>query len=1465
LSVPDGIRPRHAALVLEDGRAFVGRALGAHGLGQGEVVFNTAMTGYQEVLTDPSYAGQMICMTYPLQGNYGTRAADCESECAWARGFIARWACEQPSHHSAAGSLDRFLRDQGVPGIWDIDTRALTRHLRTHGALRAVLSHETERPSARRLQELHGRASQVTLLADQDLVAEVSRTASEEWLEPLPPELRWRGYADGSDLTIAVVDYGVKANILRSLRQRGCRVVVLPHGATWQNVQAAGADGLLLPNGPGDPATLEGPVQLCRQAIGRIPLFGICLGHQILGRAAGGTTSRLPFGHHGANHPVTEVDTGRVYITSQNHEFQVDAASLRDSDFYISHVNLNDGSVEGLAHRSLPVFSVQYHPEGCPGPTDNHHLFDRFIELVRARRPRLRAAGGVVPAGSARRREGERPPLRVGGASHESPRPRKVLIIGSGPIVIGQAAEFDYAGTQACKALREEGVETVLVNSNPATIMTDEDVADRVYIEPLTRETLEKVIERERPDALLPTLGGQTGLNLAMELHQTGVLARYGVRFLGAGADVIRKAEDREAFKQLLLEIGEPVPPSRVCESLDEAVQFAGEIGLPLVVRPAYTLGGTGGGFGTTLAELQRLVRGGLAASPIGQVLVERSLWGWKEIEYEVMRDGADTCITVCNMENLDPMGVHTGDSIVVAPAQTLSDRDHQMLRASALRIIRALGIEGGCNVQFAMDPASSAYYVIEVNPRVSRSSALASKATGYPIARVAAKVAVGRRLDEIRNQVTGRTFAAFEPALDYVVVKVPRWPFDKFPGADRKLGTQMKSTGEVMAIERTFEGALAKAIRSLEQRPPAEPELADPALIEVPNDRRLFALIRALEDGASPADLALRSGIDVWFLQRIQAMLELPPSEQRELAYKLVDTCAAEFEAETPYYYSCAGGEESEVRPETGPAALVIGSGPIRIGQGIEFDYCSVHAAWALREAGVRAIMANSNPETVSTDFDTSDRLYFEPLDTSSVAAIAATEGVAGAVVQFGGQTAINLADPLAARHVQIMGSSVDAIDLAEDRRRFAASLGAIDVRQPIGDTTTSVEEALSIAERVGFPVLVRPSYVLGGRAMEIVRDASELRRYMEWARAALPRGSVLVDKYLLGTEVEVDAVSDGETVVIPGIMRHIERAGVHSGDSFAVYPAPGLEPGEEAEIVDYTIRIARHLDLRGLVNIQYVVHRGRVFVLEVNPRASRTVPMISKVTGVPMVRLATRVMLGERLSELGWSTGLLPAKPLVAVKAPVFSMSKLAAVDSYLGPEMKSTGEVMGVDRTLPAALRKAFQAAGMALRPSGSVLLTIADADKPEIFPIVSRLTQLDYSILATAGTAAALRRAGFSPRTVGKIGEPGPTVIDVITEGGVDLVINTMTGLSEETEQGGAVDPGFPGGRPRGGSPPSEPGGPVIKDGFEIRRAAVERRIPCLTSLDTASALVESAWQSNGGLEVRTITEWREGAA
>ncbi|MDI6856840.1 MAG: carbamoyl-phosphate synthase large subunit [Dehalococcoidia bacterium] len=1095
-------------------------------------------------------------------------------------------------------------------------------------------------------------------------------------------------------------------------------------------------------------------------------------------------------------------------------------------------------------------------------------------------------------------------------------KPKKVLIIGSGPIIIGQAAEFDYAGTQACKAMREEGVTSVLVNSNPATIMTDEGIADIVYIEPLTVPVLTRIIERERPDGLLPTLGGQTGLNLAVALAEAGVLDEYNVRLLGTPLETIQKAEDRELFRQLLHDIGEPAPESATVTSMGEARLVADIFGLPLVVRPAYTLGGTGGGIAHTPEQFEQIVAGGLAVSPIHQVLLERCLLGWKEIEYEVMRDAADNCITVCNMENIDPMGVHTGDSIVVAPSQTLNDKEYQMLRSASLRIIRALGVEGGCNIQFALAPrpeivewqykdaSAPPYYVIEVNPRVSRSSALASKATGYPIARVAAKIAVGKRLDEIGNAVTGKTSAAFEPALDYLVVKIPRWPFDKFAFGDRQLGTQMKATGEVMAIDRTFEGALQKAVRSLEvgnrsllwedarwkesedkavaRRKGATKQ--QPGGCSFPlnaNDERLWALMAALRRDADPMALARETGVDPWFLYK---MANIVAMEKRLLSepltpdllrrakrmgfsdeqigvladrlteqvrflrrqwdirpvYKMVDTCAAEFDAATPYFYSTYD-QENEAEPEPVKKALVIGAGPIRIGQGIEFDYASVHSVWALEQAGYKALIANSNPETVSTDFDTSDRLYFEPLDEEGVRDILENEGgddsPPPSIVQFGGQTAINLAGALSKASMPILGSSAEAIDLAEDRRRFEAFLGGLGIPQPPGAGVTSLEDALNTAEVIGYPVLVRPSYVLGGRAMEIVQNATELVRFMT---AAVQLGSgkpVLIDKYFEGKEVEVDAIADGEQVLIPGIMEHIERAGVHSGDSMAVYPGLNLTQEEIDTIVDYTERIGLALDVRGLMNIQFVIRSdpatgvSSVYVLEVNPRASRTVPFISKVTGVPMVKLAVNVMLGRSLAEQGYRGGLWPAQGLVAIKAPVFSMAKLIGVDTYLGPEMKSTGEVMGVDTSFPAALAKALLSAELMLPPKGGVLLSIADRNKPEAVSIIRRLIEAGFRLYATEGTAALIRALEMPVEQVTKLlDQSHPNVLDVIQDGLVDCVINT----------------------PEGGQPTA------MRDGFQIRRAAAEKRIPCFTSLDTARAAVEALLRGGQTFSVQPLS-------
>ncbi|MGB2800491.1 MAG: carbamoyl-phosphate synthase large subunit [Dehalococcoidia bacterium] len=1079
----------------------------------------------------------------------------------------------------------------------------------------------------------------------------------------------------------------------------------------------------------------------------------------------------------------------------------------------------------------------------------------------------------------------------------------KVLVIGSGPIVIGQAAEFDYAGTQACKALREEGVTSVLVNSNPATIMTDEGIADIVYIEPLTVDVIARIIERERPDGLLPTLGGQTGLNLAVDLANAGILDKYNVRSLGTPIDTIRKAEDRELFKKMLMEIGEPVPESTISTTMEEARQAVETIGLPVVIRPAYTLGGTGGGHAATMEEFEYIAAIGLAVSPAHQILVEKSVVGWKEIEYEVMRDAADNCITICNMENIDAMGVHTGDSIVIAPSQTLSDNEYQALRSASIRIIKALGVEGGCNIQFALAPhpmladhwppggsgnlyqhvndGCPPYYVIEVNPRVSRSSALASKATGYPIARVAAKIAVGKRLDEIVNQVTGKTMAAFEPALDYMVVKIPRWPFDKFASGDRYIGIQMKATGEVMAIDRTFEAALQKAVRSLEIGGKSllweDPNWKDESPLE-PSDLRLWAIMASLRRGVSPDQLAIETAIDPWFMYKLNNIVQMErhllsepltpqllweakrlgfsdeqigtladrlPEQVRDLrynwqilpVYKMVDTCAAEFDAESTYFYSTYE-RENEAEPLKGNKAVVISSGPIRIGQGIEFDYCCVHSAWALQEAGYKSIIINSNPETVSTDFDTSDRLYFEALDEESVRDVLENEGIASTptMVQFGGQTAINLAEPLFRSGMPILGSSVEAIDEAEDRHRFENLMNRLGIPQPPGSTATSVEEALNVAKLIGYPVLVRPSYVLGGRAMEIVHNATEVIHYMKLAMETHSRHPVLIDKYLEGKEVEVDAICDGEQVLIPGIMEHIERAGVHSGDSMAVYPALSLTDDEVQTLVEYSTRIGLGLHVKGLMNIQYVImpegEVSSVYVLEVNPRASRTIPFISKVTRVPMVRIATKVMLGQSLKEQGYEGGLWKTQDLVAIKAPVFSMSKLGGVDTYLGPEMKSTGEVMGVDYTFGAAMAKALLAADLMLPLEGSILLSIADHDKPEALPIIRQLSSLGYNLYATEGTAAMIEAEGMPITMISKkLGEGHPDILDVIRDGTVKGVVNTITG-----ERG------------------------PLADGFQIRRVAAEKRVPCFTSLDTFKAAVGASTNGEQSFSVQPLREY-----
>ena len=1039
---------------------------------------------------------------------------------------------------------------------------------------------------------------------------------------------------------------------------------------------------------------------------------------------------------------------------------------------------------------------------------------------------------------------------------------KSILVIGSGPIVIGQAAEFDYAGTQACLALKEEGYRVILINSNPATIMTDTEIADAVYIEPITLEFVTRIIRKENPDAILATLGGQTGLNMAMELAKAGVLEECGVEVLGTKLDAIQQAEDREEFRTLMNNLNEPVPESEIVHTLEEAKKFVDEVGYPIIVRPAYTLGGTGGGICENEADLKEIVSSGLKNSPVTQCLLEKSIAGYKEIEYEVMRDADDQAIVVCHMENIDPVGVHTGDSVVVAPCQTLSDREIQFLRNVSLKLIRALGIEGGCNVQLALDPESFQYYVIEVNPRVSRSSALASKATGFPIAKLAAKIAVGYTLDEIMNPVTEKTYACFEPTLDYIVTKIPRWPFDKFESANRLLGTQMKATGEVMAVGRSLEESLLKAIRSLEsdvyhleldiEKPISMEELEKQ--ITKPTDERLFYLGEALRQGVTIEQIHEWSKIDLFFLYKFERIIALEKalaesSFDLELArkakqfgfsdktiaklwnekerkvydwrtenglvpvYKKVDTCAGEFESDTPYFYATYEIENESIRTDK-KKVVVLGSGPIRIGQGVEFDYATVHCVWAIQEAGYEAIIINNNPETVSTDFSISDKLYFEPLTIEDVMHIVDLEQPEGVVVQFGGQTAINLAADLEARGVKILGTSLESLDRAENRDLFEQALSQLEIPQPKGKTAFSVEGAVEIANSIGYPVLVRPSYVLGGRAMEIVYEEKELLHYMKNAVKINPEHPVLVDRYLVGKEIEVDAISDGENVLVPGIMEHIERAGVHSGDSIAVYPPQNISDEMREKIVDYTIRLAKGLEIIGLLNIQYVISKGELYVIEVNPRSSRTVPFLSKITNIPMANVATKIILGESLTDLGYKTGLAPERKGVFVKVPVFSFAKLRRVDISLGPEMKSTGEVMGKDQTMEKALYKGLVASGMNIPTHGTVLITVADKDKEEATALARRFSAIGYKVLATSGTAQTFANAGIHVNIVGKIGSEGPTLLDVIRQGEAQLIVNTLT---------------------KGKTPQ--------RDGFRIRRESVENGVPCLTSLDTAKAILD----------------------
>jgi len=1374
-----------AALLLETGELLWGVGVGAEGVSVGELCFNTALTGYQEVMTDPSYAEQIITFTTPHIGNVGVNSLDHEHPSPTCKGVIFRERPSAASSYRAERDLEAWMRETGLIGIAELDTRALTHRLRS-GALKAAIIHAPKPEDG--LSEAQAALEAWGGLKGAELSLSVCDQKSGLWQGGLwrAPELADQG--ETAELSrderplVLVIDFGVKDNILRCLEAVGCQVQVCSPRSSAEELLALKPRGVCLSNGPGDPAATLRYAQPLLEGLLKVeslPIFGICLGHQLLGLTLGARTEKMKQGHRGANHPILNLQTGRVEITSQNHGFVVTELPEGVEE---THRSLFDGTIAGLRLTGRPVSSVQYHPEASPGPHDSRYLFEDFMRVVRGE-------------------ELQEPAVNRPRA--ESKTAQKILIIGAGPIVIGQACEFDYSGAQACKALREAGYEVVLVNSNPATIMTDPGLADRTYIEPLTVEYLKEIIRIERPDLLLPTMGGQTALNLSLELEQQGILERWGVTMIGARAEAIETAEDRQLFREAMDEIGLSSPRSRLVSSVAEALLSLDVTGLPAIIRPSFTLGGSGGGIANSREELIEIVERGLRLSPVGQVLIEESLLGWKEYEVEVVRDGSDNSIIICSIENIDPMGIHTGDSITVAPALTLTDKEYQRLRDGALACLRRVGVEtGGSNVQFAVNPRDGRAVVIEMNPRVSRSSALASKATGFPIAKVAAKLAIGGALSEIDNEITRTTPASFEPSIDYVVIKIPRFTFEKFSADIPELNTSMKSVGEVMSIGRSFQAALHKALRGLEvglsgldeQALSSEPSEAL-AQLEERRPMRLLLAAQALRQGLSVEEISAASGFDPWYLWQLSALVEAELrlkaqpalledrdelfaykrqgfSDQRlaELTgraelevralrveagvfpvYKRVDTCAAEFEAHANYLYSAyeSGPVSCEAAPSDRKKVIILGGGPNRIGQGIEFDYCCVHAAYAIREAGYEAIMVNCNPETVSTDYDTADRLYFEPLSAEDVIEIARVEAsrgeLLGVIVQLGGQTPLNLAEALSEAGIPILGTPLDVIDRAEDRGRFQELVELLNLRQPLSAVAHSAEEALTVARRVGYPVLLRPSYVLGGRAMRIVSSDGELRAYMSEASAVTKNG-VLVDQYLQGAiELDVDALCDGEEVYVAGVMEHIEEAGVHSGDSACSLPPHSLGARDIAEVKRQAEALALELGVVGLMNIQFAFARGELYLIEVNPRASRTVPFVAKATGVEVAKAATRLMLGERLRDL-------KLKPLehgfVAVKEAVFPFGRFPLSDMTLGPEMRSTGEVMGWDRSFALAFAKAQQAAGMTLPKAGVVMFSIAEeAERGAYCELAEAIAALGFEIAATQATELTWRAQGI----------------------------------------------------------------------------------------------------------------------
>lgn len=1595
----------YALLVLEDGVAFVGKSAGKRGESFGEIVFSTGMTGYQETITDPSYFGQIVVQTFPHIGNTGVNSLDKESEKVWVSGYVVREFSEMHSSWRAEEGLEDLLKRDNVTAISNIDTRFLTKHLRSKGVMKAgifsgdslaayqnllgsvAIGDRIDAPnsllqSVQNASEMKGAhlAQNVSVSSERVLSGDVSAEYG------VGHELLGLG-ASGSDslskaehsgqLKVAVVDLGVKEMTLKLLQARGIQVHVLPIDVSFEQIRDLNPDGVFFSNGPGDPSTAVHEIELLRKVLAAgIPFFGICMGNQMLGRALGFDTYKLKFGHRGINQPVKDLRTGRVEITAHNHGFAVDIP-LGDLDEFgyasnppkvltpynggqfgharVSHIGLNDNVVEGIECLDIPAFSVQYHPEAAAGPHDAAYLFDRFVELMQsfgadgatsaqqnATSTSSTTAESASTIGVALEQSSaiiSPSPQSDYSTSCESDvqvtqanvqkvdrvKPQSVLVIGSGPIVIGQACEFDYSGTQACRVLKEEGVRVILVNSNPATIMTDPDFADATYIEPITTPALERIIAKERPEAILPTLGGQTALNAAISLSEEGVLEKYNVRLIGANLEAIRKGEDRDEFKKVVERAGGESANSYIAHSMQECKQGVEELGgYPVVVRPSFTMGGLGSGIAFNEEDLERIAGAGLHYSPTSQVLLEESILGWKEYELEMMRDSSDNVVVVCTIENFDPVGVHTGDSITVAPALTLTDREYQKLRDISINIIREVGVDtGGCNIQFALNPENGRIIVIEMNPRVSRSSALASKATGFPIAKIATKLACGYQLDEIKNDITKETPSSFEPTLDYVVVKIPRFAFEKFPAADDTLTTTMKSVGEAMAIGRNFAESLQKACRSIDKgitefawsKILGEDEIS--ALIEEikrPTASRLLqvqTLLHSITKRYSQKEAIYRvfeaTKIDPWFLDQIcqinaiadsivdtkEAILKKGTTTRRMLktaksngfsdkqiasllglqgsdgenfvrelrlsmdvlpVYKTVDTCAAEFEAKTPYYYS-SYDFDSEVLPRSKDAIIILGSGPNRIGQGIEFDYSCVHAALELSK-DFETIMINCNPETVSTDYDTSDRLYFEPLTFEDVMSIIDAESKAGKVhgviVQLGGQTPLSLAARLKDAGVNIIGTTPEAIDSAEDREEFGNVLKRAGLKAPKFGTARTSAEAIEIAESIDYPVLVRPSYVLGGRGMEIVYSRDQLELYVAKAleeakiqahdRATLP-SPLLIDKFLADAmEIDVDAIFDGEELYLGGVMEHIEEAGIHSGDSACVLPPATLSRAQIDQIREATRKIAAGVGVQGLINVQFALAGSVLYVIEANPRASRTVPFVSKATGTQLAKAAVRVMLGESIASLRKRGYLKPTGDgadfapgtRIAVKEAVLPFKRFRTkeglvVDSLLGPEMRSTGEVMGFDIDFPHAFAKAQEAVlGRPNDVTGGVFLSIADKDK-KMLPVIARIIDdIGFKIYATAGTKDVLDRNGISSCLVSKISgkfggviEDEVTAVDLIEQGKVHMIINTPSGQASRS------------------------------DGYEIRAAATAADVPVVTTIQHFVAAAEALRAAQSG--------------